>query len=374
MKVAFLMRPDALSKPGGDTVQIKRYIAEASAAGLFEGHLIVDSQADLSSYDVVNLTNIDRPIETYAAWRSARKYGKPTYVHTIHHAYDEIRRYERSGRGGLTGIVSGSLNFQCLEAVRTVIRARSQPGLIRDLIVAVKSGIRECQRKILLGCDGVFVLSNKESQDIQRDFDVSSDRHVVCRNGFDGGRPITSHFEGRAIDVLVVGRIEARKNQLRILRVAESMGVSVVFLGLMNKFHRNYCQKFSVEVATSRSRYVGAVPPSEVSSWMRQAKVHVSASWFEVASLVDIEAYSNGCAVVSSVCGSTDELLGDSALYVDPSSDQSIAAALSEALRRSDGPFPEEQSTFPSWRDAVDIMFSRYSEGLMCLSSAPDRG
>ena len=99
-------------------------------------------------------------------------------------------------------------------------------------------------------------------------------------------------------------------------------------------------------IAASRSKYIGSVPNKEKIEIVRRSRVHVSASWFEVASGVDLEAYCAGCGVVSSRCGGTNEILGARARYVDPGSPQEIERAIEIALTEKEGA-REENGKWP---------------------------
>jgi hypothetical protein len=68
------MRVDALDKPGGDLQQIRSYIRagmriDEPGVAPFAGEVITDLGADFGGYDVVHLTNLDRPVDTFAFMR-----------------------------------------------------------------------------------------------------------------------------------------------------------------------------------------------------------------------------------------------------------------------------------------------------------------
>ncbi len=332
MKIAFPMRADAHTKSGGDVVQIERYIRELERIGI-QGTMIVDLNADVSGFDIVHLSNIDRPVDTYASFCAAKKQKVPTVISTIHHSYDEILRYEKTGRQGAAKVVSDKLSFSQLEMMRSSLRMLRDKSLITPTLTALVKGVIKLQREILHGCDKVLVLTDKEAKDLSADFSFSSDKVKLLKNGLDIGSPKTIYPE-RNIDVLVVGRLEARKNQLNILLALEDLGLTGVFVGSVNENHKKYCDTFLRAIYSSKfqSKYIGAVNHDSMSELFKKSKVHVSASWFEVASLVDLEAYSNGCVVVSSKCGGTYEDLLDSAYYVDPGSIIDIKQKVSLAL------------------------------------------
>ncbi|MGD0799090.1 MAG: glycosyltransferase [Acidobacteriaceae bacterium] len=338
------MRVDALDKPGGDLFTVQEFIKAGRNPGpggfaIFDGELITDLQADFSGFDLVHLTNIDRPVDTYHSYRAARAAGRPVVITTIHHSYREIARYEREGRGGAIGLVSGTLGYSGLEYLRSIVRSARYPQLLVPTIVLATHGMREAQAAVLSGARLVMVLTEKERNDIIADIgDVPAAACVLLRNGFEGD--LTSSASGgdasRDIDVCVVGRIEARKNQIKILNALDDLGISGTFAGGENKNHRRYCEEFKRRIASSRSVYLGGAPHDEIVRIMRRARVHVSASWFEVSSLVDIEAYLCGCRVVSSRCGGTHEILrGRAAEYVDPGSLEDIQRGILAALARS---------------------------------------
>lgn len=336
MKVAYPMRVDALDKPGGDLVQVQKYIAGAAAISTaFSGTILVDLNADFSSFDIVHLTNLDRPAELYHYFIRAREQRKPIVLSTIHHSYSEIERFEREARQGMVRIVSGHLSFQTLELMRCMVRSVKYPHLLACLAKLIPVGTKEAQKSVLDGAHCILVLTEKERTDIDYDVGpVKRDKTVCIRNGIEadvlGRSDVTS--EERDIDVCVVGRIEARKNQLAILDAVNTTGRSAVFVGKENPNHPRYCAQFKKEIAESTSTHAGSFSHPETLALMRRAKVHVSASWFEVSSLVDIEAYAAGCRVISSVSGGTKELLGDKARYVDPGSPAELVTAISQAL------------------------------------------
>ncbi|MHB1701287.1 MAG: glycosyltransferase [Acidobacteriaceae bacterium] len=198
--------------------------------------------------------------------------------------------------------------------------------------------MRNAQAEILRGSSLVLMLTSKERRDIAADIGEVPDGTIAfLRNGFEkspaAGSAALSTL--RDIDVCVVGRIEARKNQIAILKALDKLGISGVFVGLENANHKRYCAKFKERIAESKSDYIGGAPHGDIVQIMRRSKAHVSASWFEVSSLVDIEAYFCGCQVVSSLCGGTREILGERALYIDPGSEESIERAIAAALQQS---------------------------------------
>jgi glycosyltransferase involved in cell wall biosynthesis len=340
MRVAYPMRVDAFEKPGGDLLQVQRYIDAGKGIGAdgrprFDGTIITDLRANLSSFDLIHLTNIDRPVDTYCSFLAAKAARKLIVLSPIHHSYREITQYERIGRDGIVGKISGLLGFTPLEYLRSGVRSIHCSQLLFPLLRVKLEGMRRAQRAILAGADKILVLTEKEKSDILLDFRVTlNDKFLLLRNGLEFARPAVEDTVIRDIDVCMVGRVEARKNQIAVLEALGRLGISGVFVGAENKNHKSYCQKFRGMIADSGSTYVGNVPHEEALRIMRRAMVHVSASWFEVSSLVDLEAYSSGCGVVASDFGGTREILGDKAVYVSPTYGKSIENGITTMLRR----------------------------------------
>jgi len=340
------MRVDALDKPGGDLLQVIKYIeagkiAKEDGQPRFKGTIITDLHADLSSFDLIHLTNIDRPVDTYHSFICAKTTGRPILLSPIHHSYTEIGRFERSGRSGIAGQISGLLGFTALEYLRSSARSRRYSQLISPTLNVMRVGMRESQRAILTGAELILVLTEKEKADIILDFGEISDKNFVfLRNGFEVRSHESNNVTGRDIDVCMVGRIEARKNQIKVLKVLKRLGISGIFVGAENPHHRSYCTQFKSMVLNSGSRYMGSISHEDTLKLMRRSRVHVSASWYEVLSMVDLEAYSAGCGIVASQCGGTQEILGDRAEYVYPESEESIENGIVSMLKRVSGVTP----------------------------------
>lgn len=367
MRVAYPMRVDALDKFGGDVEHIRTYIRHceqlAQTRGFpFIGRILTDLNPNLSEFDVVHLTNLDRPVDLYSQFLAARRAKKPILLTPIHHSYREIERYERCGRGGLIGLISGLAGFYRLEAGRTLIKSRRYPQLRPSLWMALRKGLRNAQAEVLRGCDRVLPITCKEGTDIANEIaEVSSEKALILRNGY---HPPPVGTVERDIDIAVIARIESRKNQIAILDAVQSLGLKATFVGSANPNHRRYCEAFRQKIAESSSNYIPGVSAQEVSAILARSRVHVSASWFEVASLVDIEAYTRGCRVVSSQCGGTHEVLGDDAYYVDPSSSADIAEKIAAAIESSRGgarnAIEAMHERAPRWEETCERLLDLY--------------
>jgi glycosyltransferase involved in cell wall biosynthesis len=364
------MRVDAVDKVGGDVMVIQKYIAGGGRTSpMFSGELIVDLNADLSKFDIIHLTNVDRPAELYHYFRRAQKMCKPIVVSPIHHSYTEVQRFERQARAGAAGLVSGWFGFSALEIPKCIVRSVKYPALVQPLMKLIFQGTRAAQKIVLEGSAGILISTGKELEDIVHDIGpVDPVKVMRLRNGFDcfpetldsGAMP------ARDLDVCVIARIEARKNQIAILSALNKLGRRGIFVGGENPNHASYCAEFKKRIARSNSEYLGGLPLARTIAIMRRAKVHVSASWFEVSSLVDIDAFNAGCRVVSSVSGGTQELLGARARYVDPGSPAELEEAIAAALKESEAPGavdqPHPKPVLESWQSIAIRLAGIYGD------------
>lgn len=377
MRVAYPMRVDALDKPGGDVEHMRTYIRYcqqvAQQKGMeFEGKILTELHPDLSEFDVVHLTNTDRPVDLYMQFLAAKHAGRPTVITPIHHSYREIERYERFGRGGLIGIFSRWMGFNRLEVFRILIKSRKYPELRHALRKTLGIGIQAAQAEVLRGCCFVLVISDKEAADIRSEIvELPADRIVKMHHGFQTPDTPPISLKDRDIDIAVVARIEARKNQLAILDAVESLGLKAVFVGPPNPNHKRYARLLRKRIAESQSTYIPGVPAHEVASILARARVHVAASWFEVSSLVDIDAYVLGCRVVASQCGGTRELLGDDAYYVDPGSGTAIAEKIAEAVESAQwgtgNQIQQLRDRLEAWEEVAARLLALYAS---CISQS----
>ncbi|MGH7134655.1 MAG: glycosyltransferase family 4 protein, partial [Pirellulales bacterium] len=77
---------------------------------------------------------------------------------------------------------------------------------------------------------------------------------------------------------------------------------------------------------------VGYVAQDDVPALMRAASVFCFPSFYEGFGLPPLEAAACGTPVVSSRAGALPEVLGEAAVYVDPSSSEDIAAGIERVL------------------------------------------
>ena len=154
----------------------------------------------------------------------------------------------------------------------------------------------------------VFTLSRVEEECLRRETGWQGRNSVRVPNGAPE-RPIPElGWESRSSELICIGRIEPRKRQLELARIARDRGIRIKFLGGLNSDVPRYGQEFEAVVSSTQGlSWRGQCSAEEVGRELGSSRILVNASWAEVQSLVDLEAIANGCLVYCCLTGSTYE-------------------------------------------------------------------
>lgn len=306
--VCFISRLDFESKPGGDTVQWHMYDRTARAAGLRTVKWFADGPRPEA--DVYHAFNIDRPLELYPRLREVKKAGRPFVLSTIHHPNAWLERFRTqhppSGRlGRLLYRSPLGKSVPASEAVKEAVRLVQQRRLGRfgDLI----PGWSQRVAWLLREADCITLLSAKEAEFLAEDFSYTCPpaQTAIIPNWVEGvgtaDAPVPAVFrELPEAPVIVIGRIEARKNVLRLARLADRAQRPVLFVGRPNPNEAGYAEAMQAAVAASRfAKWIPGVPREEMAGFYAHASFLLNASYVEVSPLVDIEALMFGCPVTT---------------------------------------------------------------------------
>jgi glycosyltransferase involved in cell wall biosynthesis len=124
-----------------------------------------------------------------------------------------------------------------------------------------------------------------------------------------------------------VGRFDARKNQLALVRALKSSSIPVVFIGTAGPNYRGYYERCRREAEGSLFQFLPGMPQHELAGAYAAAHMHVQASWLETPGLTNLEAGLSGCNLVLSDRGSVKEYFGDSVWCCEPDDMPSIRRA-----------------------------------------------
>ena len=205
-----------------------------------------------------------------------------------------------------------------------------------------KSGVLEghhyCYMKRILD-ESDIVLTNTwaEAHLAKNFFYVSHDKFdilpIAIDESFEFGDPSLFENTYHLKDfILFVGNISRRKNVHRLISAFRKIDLDtdLVIIGRAeNASYYNLCKRLS----TSRVFYLGHIPHGSelLKSAYKCAKVVALPSYFETPGVAALEGALAGANIVITKEGGTQEYFGDYAWYVNPTDEQSIINALSEA-------------------------------------------
>lgn len=311
LRVRLLGRADGTAAPGGGEVQMAATAAALRAGG-------IDARA--GSADRTDILDVDC-LHLFGSLPShlplvdaARRRAVPVVLSTI--AWFDLASYWQSGRTP-AGRVAACVQF-CARALCPRL-----PSWRRRLYHAV---------------DLLLPNSTAEAEQLMRYFGVRPERIHVVPNGADerfaraSGNAFVEKFGVRDF-VLMVGRIEPRKNQLGLIRAMRGTGVPVVVLGRAVPGHEGYfdqCRRAAGDEICFVDRFEHDDPL--LASAYAACGCLALPSWFETPGLAALEAAMTGTPLVLPQGGCAKEYFGDDAPYVRPGDLEGIRRAVLAAL------------------------------------------
>ncbi len=379
MKILYQSRVDLYNPRGGDTSQMEQ---TKKAIEKLDPSISIDIKPevqvkDIKNYDLVHIFNLDWVCETYLQALWAKQNNKPIVLSAIHHSENEVRKYEDLYRFDIRRIYNLLIPSQALrDEWKNIYRAITNLRKAYPSLIQVLSGIRYQQRESLKMSDVVLVQTEREAEDIRRDFQISEFKSEKVVNGVDlevfkQAKPedfnqlIKERFKTDISndDILLnVGRIEPRKNQLKLIQSFENLqkkgklkNHKLVFIGSFTKRSPEYKLRFLLKTKLNKNiLYLGFVPQNVVASAMSHKGIYVHPSWFETTGLVAIEAAVAGMKVIASG-DRIKEYLGDKITYCRPESEGSLERAIINSVEKEplSDEFKAELARKYSWEQAA---------------------
>ena len=223
--------------------------------------------------------------------------------------------------------------------------------------------------EILGMVDVVIVESYKESEYIQKYFGIAQDKIKIVPNGIDipnsAGEEIYQQI-GKKDYVLQIGRFDANKNQLNVIRAVKDTNINVVFIGGADETESsNYFEKCKLEAeGCDNITFLGWLTHNNplFSSALQHAKALILPSYFETFGLVALEGAIYGAEVcLSTTLPLNDFNVFDARLTFSPSSIGEIKNVLQDVIiRPRNQVLKKKVQSYFSWDRIIDIHIDIY--------------
>lgn len=339
MKVLMLGRLDLMRIGGGDKIQITNTAAELRNLGI-EVDIKDDAyDGDLSEYGLVHIFQLDWGPDAYFHAKNAKSQGKPVVLSPIHHLLSEVERFDKEYVFDYRRVARYACRSQfCRDTLKNFYRSLFNPKMFKPTLATIKMGLKKMHKEALQLADVVLVQTELEAKDLEDVYGVSFEWKRAV-NGVGKQFIINSPAKnklGFENYLISVGRIEARKNQLSIIKAVERLrketgeDLKLVLVGkkaMVN--HMEYTLKTfrAIKKNAEWITHIEQIPYEDMPIYYQHAKVGISASWFESTGLTLLEALFCGANVVAA-SEPTKEYLGGYASYCDPGDVDDIARSI----------------------------------------------
>jgi glycosyltransferase involved in cell wall biosynthesis len=189
----------------------------------------------------------------------------------------------------------------------------------------------------------IITVSQFTKQDILEQFKIKEGKVIVT---YEGVSAFADQADSTAVFatvlkryklaqpfLLYVGSAYPHKNLNWLVEAVEQLpekSLSLVFVGKEDYFSRQLQDYIKSQPRKHRYIFPGFVPDSDLLNLYRQAEAYVFPSLYEGFGLPPLEAMAAGCPVLAARASSLPEVLGEAALYFDPSDLASFGLAWQE--------------------------------------------
>lgn len=336
MKILLWTRADCFKSKGGDMVQVENTFLSLKKLGV-DVDITDKNYVDLSDYDLVHLFQLDWTAETYLHALQAKKNKKKIVLSPIHHNLEEVKKFDDEYVFGLRRISKYLFPDQFQrDTFKNIYRSFLDKSKVIPTLYSIFIGLKKMHQEVIKMSDYVLTQTKLEAQDMKKAYGVSFNWEVVP-NGVSEKftNPVISKnplgFENY---ILCVGRIEPRKNNLNIIGAVSKLRrelnkeIKLVFVGRKSSKHLEYTKLFEEELKNNPwITFLDYVSYDQMPTIYKNAKVCISASWFETTGLTLLEALFMGTNAVSS-SNRAREILGEMVSYCLPWDLESIKEAL----------------------------------------------
>jgi tetratricopeptide (TPR) repeat protein len=348
LRVLFQNRPHADSHPGGDTVVMNQLAKELTDLGV---EVVIDHQlrTDIAKFDIVHLFNFVLPDLLRAQAENAVKANVPYVVTAI---CEDFPLFLASCDNYANHLIHYVQQNQIKDSYTWSASDRHKYAKVPlpDNNWVVNHAAR------------IFTWSETESISV-RNYSGANEKLYAVNIGFDRLKKYTmdecfAEFGVRDF-ILCIGRLEARKNQLALLKALEDTDDTIVLATGGFTYQPEYAEAVKKFRRSGKVITLGRLTSDQLSKLICGASVHVLPSWYELPGLVTFEAAYLGCPVVATKLGSCFDYLGNSITYCEPDNIESIKNSVYNAIYNPQVKIKLENL---SWNNTAKNILNHYNQ------------
>ena len=360
MRVLFLARSTLHTVFGGDTVQVLSTAKYLRKQGITVDIMLTNERVNYEQYDLIHFFNIIRPADIL---KHIQKSKKPFVVSTI---FVDFGEYEKRNRKGIIKLVTKIFSTDQIEYLKSIARWIKNGEVIQSPQYLLQGHARSV-RSVAEAASMLLPNSRNEYERFKKQYKTERPFRVIYY-GIDPDIFSKQQIEIKPRNeklVLCVARIEGKKNQLNLIKALNNTEYTLYLIGKPAPNHIQYYEACK-SMAASNIHFIGFETQDKLVAYYQQAKVHVLPSWNETCGLSSLEAAYNGCNIVITDKGDTEEYYGDAAWYCDPADPSSIFEAIDKAAKAPYSPvlFEKIQSIY-NWEKAAADTLAAYEAVLM---------
>lgn len=313
MKIAFFVYPSAFQNKGGGEIVLEKRYEYLRRAGVDVDKFDMWSHR-LENYDILHIFGSVK--ECLPLMEVARSRDTKVVIESIF--WSDLRR---------SYLEAGGLRKKAVM-------------LLKHITKAACPVFPSSRKKMFDTADLVIPNSESEAQQLSRYFSVPKKKMFVVPNGVDlefseASSEVFLEKYGVRDFVLMVGRIEPRKNQLSLIRSMKNSPYKLVVVGAPVSGYEWYHEK-CLEEARGDVLFIDNVDHgSEIlKSAYAACKVFALPTWLETPGLAALEAAIAGANIVITDIGCTGEYFGDKVEYVDPGKVNDIRSKINTAMEK----------------------------------------
>lgn len=344
MKAAFYVYPTAFQSPGGGEVMLLKTREYLEREGV-----------EVSLFD---------------PWRDKLK--DFDLLHTFGSVKDALPMMRAASQAGIPNVLSTVCWYSWKSAWGTY-------GTLRNRVLsaarhAAKSWLPflPSERKTMMEISDILLPnSQSEARQLMRFFRMPESKILVVPNAVDSSFAEASpelfvERYGFQDFILLVGRIEPRKNQLNVIRALKGIGRPTVIIGDCVPGYETY-ESACRQEADRDIHFLGGLPHGSplLASAYAACDTFVLGTWLETPGLAALEAALAGAKVVITVEGATREYFKNFVRYVPPSDPRAIREAVQKSLASAKGPaLSIHVKENYSWANTAKLTLSAYRKVL----------